>query len=80
MKKCLFLFLIINNLIFSQDSIRYEKMLETIDVEIKDTLKTYDENFNLNNNVYTINKKFTFKYFYEDKEGNVRLQTKVDFC
>ncbi|MFM7895011.1 MAG: hypothetical protein ACKO8L_03545, partial [Flavobacterium sp.] len=68
MKNCLFLFLIINNLIFSQDSIRYEKMLETIDVEIKDTLKTYDENFNLNNNVYTINKKFTFKYFYEDKE------------
>lgn len=76
MKNCLFILLIINNLIFSQDSIRYEKMLETIDVEIKDTLKTYDENFNLNNNVYIINKKFTFKYFYEDKEGKKYLMKK----
>lgn len=48
---------------------KYVVEVDGISIEKKDSTKQYDEVYNSNNSIYTIGKKFTYNYFYENTKG-----------
>lgn len=61
---------VLNTSFFAQtNSEKYVVDDDGIIVEKPVTSKSYDENYNSNNIIYTIGKKFTYSYFYQNAKG-----------
>jgi hypothetical protein len=70
----LFLTLLFPLSCFSQATLdKYVIYDDGITVEKSDSLKSYDEVYNSNNIIYTVGKRMTYSYFYQNTKGQIFL-------
>ncbi|WPO89338.1 hypothetical protein [Chryseobacterium sp. HR92] len=62
-------FIVLSISCFSQTDPEKYMMDDGITVEKPDGIRTYNEVYNSNNIIYTIGKKFTYSYFYQNIKG-----------